>query len=380
MVTIRPYAPEHADAVHRMRKLAFGSPRDDAWAAESAAWRGFVADVDGATCGTLRIWAYHQFFGGRAVPAGGIATVAVDPHARGRGVAGALLDAALAGMREAGQPLSILFAATPPLYRGRGWEQVGSTERVQVPISVLAALPPGRAPVRRATEADLPALHQLYLDVASTVDGMLDRSEPAFQVSRIFELDIVDVVSGDDGLRGYVAASRPSANDLTVWDLVVRDAEAALTLLGRLSSWTGMVEVVSLRLVDPVVHDLLLGMPRDLPRVVEPFMLRVVDLAAAVEVRGWPDYLPDFAVDLEITDEHAPWNAGGHRLVHESGAMRLEPGGTGAVRLHARALGPWFAGTATTDTLRRAGLLEGDAPMLDAATTAPRQLRIADNF
>lgn len=379
-MTIRPYAPEHADAVHRMRRLAFGTPRDDAWAAESDAWRGFVADVDGEVCGTLRIWAYHQFFGGRAVPAGGIATVAVDPHARGRGVASALLDTALGAMREAGQPVSILFAATPPLYRGRGWEQVGAAEHVQVPVPVLAALPSGRAPTRRAVEADLPALHRLYLDVASTVDGMLDRSGPAFDVSRVFELDIVDVVPGEDGLRGFVAASRPNANALTVYDLIARDAEAALTLLGHLASWAGMVSEVSLRLVDPVVHDLLLGMPRHLPRFVEPFMLRVVDLAAAVEARGWPDYLPDFTVDLEITDEHAPWNAGRHRLVRESGTMRLEPGGTGEIRVHARALGPWFAGTATTDTLRRAGLLEGVAPMLDAATAAPRQLRIADTF
>ncbi|WP_376771713.1 sterol carrier protein domain-containing protein [Actinokineospora xionganensis] len=141
-----------------------------------------------------------------------------------------------------------------------------------------------------------------------------------------------------------------------------------------------MVEQVSLRLVDPVVHDLLIGMRRDLPRLVEPFMLRVVDLAAAVEARGWPDYLPDFTVDLEITDEHAPWNAGRRRLVHDSAGMRLEPGGAGEVRMHARALGPWFAGTATTATLRRAGLLQGVAPMLDAVTAAPRQLRIADTF
>jgi predicted acetyltransferase len=336
--------------------------------------------VDGEVCGSLRVWAYGQFFGGKAVPAGGVASVAVDPHARGRGVASALLDAALGMMREAGQCVSSLFGAAPPLYRGRGWEQVGTCEQVMFPISVLAALPAGRAPIRPATEADLPALHRLYLDLASTVDGMLDRSPPVFDVARILELDIADVVPGDDGLRGYLAANRPSGDSLTVYDLIARDADAALTMLGHLASWAGMVTEVSVRLVDPAVHELLLGVPRFLDRRVEPFMLRVVDLAAAVTARGWPDYLPDFTVDLDITDDHAPWNAGRHRLVHESGTMRVEAGGTGAVGMHARALGPWFAGSSTTDSLRRAGLLDGAAPMLDAATQAPHQVRIADTF
>jgi hypothetical protein len=51
--------------------------------------------------------------------------------------------------------------------------------------------------------------------------------------------------------------------------------------------------------------------------------------------------------------------------------------------MHARALGPWFAGSADTSMLRRAGILEGDAKaaaMLDALTGAPRPLRMADAF
>ena len=64
-------------------------------------------------------------------------------------------------------------------------------------------------------------------------------------------------------------------------------------------------------------------------------------------------------------------------------SQRDEPGGSGAVRLHARALGPWFAGTADTAMLRRAGLIEGDAKqaaLLDALTGAPRPARMADSF
>ena len=65
------------------------------------------------------------------------------------------------------------------------------------------------------------------------------------------------------------------------------------------------------------------------------------------------------------------------------GAVRLEPGGTGAVRLHARALGPWFSGAQNTHALRRAGLLEGDpadAVVLDQLVGSAGTPRLADFF
>ena len=63
--------------------------------------------------------------------------------------------------------------------------------------------------------------------------------------------------------------------------------------------------------------------------------------------------------------------------------MRVEPGGTGAVRLHARALGPWFSGAQNTHALRRAGLLDGDladAAMLDQLVGMSGVPRLADFF
>ena len=112
------------------------------------------------------------------------------------------------------------------------------------------------------------------------------------------------------------------------------------------------------------------------------WMLRVVDLPAAVAARGWPR-TNDVAVDVEIIDPHAPWHAGPHRIVVEDGVVRVEPGGIGAVRLHARALGPWFAGAQNTHALRRAGLLEGDpadAVVLDQLVGASGVPRLADFF
>jgi predicted acetyltransferase len=395
-VLVREPTEEDSAEIYRIRRIAFGGPREPEPAPEGAnpywpegfeGWWGLVAELDGRAAGFLRSRDYRQFFGGKAVPMGGLASVAVDPYARGRGVATALLDRALVRLREAGQFISALFPSAPPLYRDRGWEQTGVYERMILPLDLLAALPRPVAhritrPVQRA---DLPALHAAYLNVASTVDGMLDRSTKAHNIEWVFELDIVDMVPGVDGVRGYLTANRPDGERLIVFDLIADDQDTASRLLRQVASWAGQLHDVSLRVTDPAVRDLLLSQPvlHDVRN--HPWMLRVVDLPAAVGARGWPltELLRPLAVDLEVVDEHAPWQAGRHRIVFDGTQVVCEPGGTGAVRMHARALGPWFAGSADTPMLRRAGLLEGDpkaAAQLDALTGAPHQVRMADSF
>ena len=111
----------------RIGKLAFGGPAtfDDAWVARARSALGFLAEVDGRVAGQLRIRPYGQLFGGRSVPMGGIAAVAVEPWARGRGVAQALLDASLQAMAEAGQVVSamacscLLYTSPSPRDRTR---------------------------------------------------------------------------------------------------------------------------------------------------------------------------------------------------------------------------------------------------------------------
>lgn len=395
-VIVREPREEDGEELYRIRRLAFGGPREPEkprhstnpyWPEGFEGWWGLVAELGGRPAGFLRSRDYRQFFGGRPVPMGGLASVAVDPYARGRGVATALLDRALIGLREAGQCISALYPSVPPLYRTRGWEQTGLYERMILPLDLLAALPRPTAhrTTRPARREDLPALHATYLTFAATMDGMLDRSTKAHNLDRILDLDIVDVVPGVDGVRGYLTAERPEGERLITYDLIADDRDTAGRLLRQLASWAGTLHDVSLRVVDPAVRDLLLSQPvlHDVRN--HPWMLRVIDLPAAVAARGWPlaELMRPLSVDIEVVDEHAPWQAGRHRIVYDGATVFCEPGGTGAVRLHARALGPWFAGSADTLMLRRAGLLEGDpeiASQLDALTGAPRQVRMADSF
>jgi predicted acetyltransferase len=103
-------------------------------------------------------------------------------------------------------------------------------------------------------------------------------------------------------------------------------------------------------------------------------MLRLIDAAAAVAARGWPNGVAG-EVDLELVDDLCPWNAGPHRLVISDEKAELAPGGTGTVRVTPQGLAVLYAGATSPAVLRRAGLLEGgDArtdALLTAATTGP---------
>ncbi|MFC6091144.1 GNAT family N-acetyltransferase [Saccharothrix lopnurensis] len=373
---IRELTPDDLEPLGRLHRVAFG--RSDPVEARPGT-RGLAAELDGRLAGALAISDFHQFWGGSTVPAGGIGGVAVDPWARGRGVASALLDAALRDMRDRGQALSVLYATVPALYRSRGWERSGVFERLDFPLDRIPA--GARADTRPAVEGDLAALHACYCDLASTVNGMLDRAAPAFRAADVLERAVVSVVPGHDGeVRGYLTAER-DAEGLRVHDLVARDAATQLGLLAQLRSWAGVLERVAVRVTDPATTGLLTDQAIRFTTTASAWLLRVVDLPAAVAARGWPaaEGLTT-TVDLEVVDEHAPWHAGRRRLVVEDGRVRVEAGGGGDVRLHARALGPWFSGMQDSSALRRAGLLDGDGRVLDRLVGAPGVPRLADFF
>lgn len=391
MVTVRECAGQaDFDEAWRLRALAFGGPRTPPQGWEQTGWQGWLATgPDGPPCGFARAWPLRQFYGGTPVPAAGLSSVAVDPHARGRGVASALLRAILPALRAAGQPLSVLYPSAPPLYRGHGWEYTGVAETVDVPVLALHAAqlcaPDSR--LRPVTEADLPAVRECYLALAATVDGLLDRSRPPFDLSHVLAAEVATLVDGPCGPRGYLAASRAEPphdeSRLNVHELVALDVGAEQALLASLASWAGRIDEVRLPLLQrpslcPVAFDATVQTQR--------WMLRVVDLPAAVAARGWPlaaQLRPGLAVDLDVVDDHAPWHAGPQRLECVDGGVTVSPGGSGAVRVTARGLAAWFAGTASSSALYRAGLLDGElaaARVLDAFTGVGGPARLLEFF
>jgi predicted acetyltransferase len=327
-----------------------------------------------------------HWFGGKVVAASGVAGVAVAADVRGSGLGRILLTRLLAEARERGAAISTLFPTTPVPYRRLGWEEVGTLVKTAVPAMLFEALrlPPGIT-TRAATVDDVPAIREIYLTAARAGAGMMDRSGPAFASTPdelLAEWNGVTVAVRDGSILGYSTWDRGSGYDasgrLFVGDLIAETAEATTALLAVLGQWGSVAPTLIFRHGGPDPVHLLSGLTihgRIEQR--QPWMLRLVDAAAAIAARGWSPYVSG-SVDVELVDEVCPWNSGAFQFAIEDGRARWEPGGNGRVRLTARGVAAWYAGAASPDVLRRAGLLEGptehDAFLLAASAGPPPTL------
>lgn len=373
---IRELTPDHLDAVLDNRIRAFGPQAEG----EAEAWRERVTPMlpegrylgafDGARLmGTARINPYTQWWHGRPVSMGGVASVTVSPEDRGRGVGGRLMRAVVDRAAELGHSVSALYPATTPIYRTLGWEHAGAQHIVTLPAEALRTLRGGTdVTLRRMGPGDAPevvaVLRRVY--AATRASGPLVEDERTWR-SRLSDKDCFCYLAGD----GYVIY-RWSGRDIRVDNLVAGSeatARALWSLVGTASSIATSVRAcVEPR--DPVLWLLRERSEDEVARV--RWMFRVIDLPAAVAARGYPAGVSLDAV-VEVEDARRPANSGLWRLCVEAGsgsAARLESAARpGAPRFTIGGLSALFAGVPTA-TLRRTGRLGGGSPECDAALDA----------
>lgn len=336
-----------------------------------------------ALCG---VHDFGQFFGGRAVPMGGLGSVSVAADRRGAGLAGAVVRPCLEAMRERGEVISSLLPAMTRLYRGLGWEVSGSLVWRSIEPRLLQGLArPASGRLRPAAADDFEALRACYRRLASGVNGLLDRSERWWELLRRFVLPQREVFLAEDAageVAGYLvyrqldgehsALGGPFrlACDEVVW--TTRDAGLALWRL--LGSWASQVERILFR--GGAEEALLLLLPEQQAATLAElrWMTRVIDAPGAVEARGFPAGL-DAELALELSDPELGHNQGRWVLTVQRGRGRLERGGPGGLRLDVGAFASLYTGWATTATLARCGRLSGGSPderaALDAVFAGP---------
>nr|WP_275889269.1 GNAT family N-acetyltransferase [Nakamurella flavida] len=330
---------------------------------------------------------YDSLIGGRPVPTAGVGGVVVTPETHGRGSARTVMTHLLHRARERGAVISTLFRTVPALYRSLGYEQV--TERVDgaLPSAALRGMRvPAGITLRRATVADAPAVRQVYDDIAAQGSCWLDRRPPLFPRGTAADADLISAVHGttlavDDAgtVQGYVRWTRGDGVGtgavLTASELLSRTASGTAGLLAALASFDAVTPEIHLRTTgtDPVFW----AVPGYGWRVekVEPYLLRVIDLAGAVAARGWPVGVSG-ALELTVTDPLCPWNSGDHRLVIEGGRGRLEPGDGSGVSVTVNGSAVLIAGSIGAAALRRGGMVAGGGAehdaVLDVLTAGPR--------
>jgi predicted acetyltransferase len=381
---IRPLTPDDQAAAWRLGSIAFGytdRAMPDGWTSDTPGRHTWGAFDDGRLVAKAVDREQGHWFGGRLVPASGVAGVAVTAELRAQGLAQLVLTRLLSAARDRGAAISTLFPTTPFPYRRVGWEECGALMWAAVPTPTLAAIhAPQGIWLRPAMPDDLPTIRGLYRDAARAGTAMLDRSGPAWDRepdAYLTEYDGVSVAVADDGtVVGYASWDRGPgyglAGSLTVDDLIATSPRATQALLSVLGGWAAVAPTVRLKVCPgPVVLATAAGnAPIDDRR---PWMLRVVNAAEAIAARGWSSHLAG-TVELELVDDVCPWNSGAYRLVLDGGEGRLERGGSGGPRFTPRGLALWYAGAAPIDVLRRAGVLTGDThddELLQLATAGP---------
>jgi predicted acetyltransferase len=368
---IRDLTVDDLDDVLTVRTRAFGGVRSDWQERERAlmeAQRSLGVVSGGRVVAAARILPMRQWWGGRKVSMSGIGGVAVAPEERGRGVGSLLMQAIVDRVGELGDAVSALYPATVPVYRRLGWEYAGAQHRVSIATEALRGLRGGGARVVPAGPDDaatvvaaVRAVHER--DGAS---GPLAHSED--ETRHLLESADVFSYRCDDGFCSY----RWQGDDLLVQELTAgstASARALWSVVGSGSSTAGTVHAyVSPR--DPL--PLLLEAPVLADAQAERWMLRLLDVGAAVAARGFPAGVSCEAA-LSIEDAQVSRNDGDWLLRVEAGRGELVPGGPGGVRLDARGAAAMYAGV-PLPALRVAGLATGgrpdDAATLDAAFAA----------
>ncbi|GAA2191701.1 GNAT family N-acetyltransferase [Micromonospora lupini] len=377
-VHVRELTLADLDAAWELGRFAFGSTAERP-ASTSVAVPGMTRygafDDAGRLVGKAVDLHHDQWWSGRAVPAADVGGVAVAPEARGRGVARALLTALLRGARERGAAVSALYPTVAAPYRSCGWETAGVLRTVDLATAALPRhRPSAHLTVRAGTPADLPAVTALYERVARHRNGMLTRRGELFDhfaADGGLPGDGLTVVEADGDLVGYATWQRGRGygadSVLTVDEALAVTAEAARELVGVLASWASVAPTLRLCPLDgdAVSTVLPLESARDHER--DLWMHRPVDVARAVEARGWPAHTRG-VVDFALTDALAEWNTGTWRLTVADGAAELTRIDAAAdLRLDVRGFALLYAGAAYARSVAQAGLLHHSAGVDPAA-------------
>jgi predicted acetyltransferase len=380
-------------AALREQGYAVPAGQREAWAddmlATGRAERLLGAYHDGRLVGMLNVLEFGQWFGRRALPMGGVASVVVAPEERGLGIAPSLLTRALELMRERGEVISTLGPATSWVYRKSGWEHSCLYAVARVRTSDLVALPAGASRERRAVATDRDAIVAAYDRAAPSRPGFLVR--PAWMwEQRLGDAPnrYVYVVERDGRVEGYVSYTQSRATlGYTVWvdDLVAVDGDTERTLWRHLGAHAAQADRVTVAGVPLDALALLLPEQTIRPVGQQVWMTRIVDAPGAIARRGYPRGV-SADVSFRLIDPLVGANDGCWRLVVESGEGRLErlagardPDLVISVNGFASLFTGWSASAVLVASGTAWGLSPDVAANLDAVFSA-RRPAICDDF
>lgn len=319
-----------------------------------------------------------QYFGGRCVKLMGIAGVGTAPEMRGRGYARRMMEMVVREAFDEGVPLGGLYASTQALYRQSGYEQAGHRFLTKIPVARLVGIGKARR-VIALTDADHPRIEAVYRAFAANWAGALDRAPYGWKrIRKMWDAEYQGFGVLDDSgtLTGYLylSQSRDAASgrqELTLSDIAFAHADAARALIGLLADFEPMANSVTLG--GGPMHPLVTLLPQQRYEVKlkDYWMLRVINVAKAIEDRGYSGAVRG-GVTLEVRDDVVAANAGQWAVQIEHGRASVRRGATagGRVACDIKGFAAMYSGLYTPRQAALLGLCEGDEAGMDLLAAA----------
>ncbi|MFE7077732.1 enhanced intracellular survival protein Eis [Streptomyces sp. NPDC057620] len=297
-----------------------------------------------------------QFFGGNPVPAACLGSGCVAPEERGNHLAARLLTERIRPLQEQGAVLATLWTASTGYARRLGWQAPTTVFSWSVDTEALRSFDAGPFRIEHGLTPDTEHLQQ---HLARQWNGPLAR--PAWwTASRQHQHHLTFYRFQQPGQAASGFLSLASSHDQPggphpvvhdFWAASDGTAAAMLSFLGRHHSRAARIEFQRTAL--PPTPHLLHALPRYRAATAHawhPWMLRILNPAAAVRLRGWPADL-DTAIPVGIGRDGggAVWDR--CLLQISAGSADLHPTTQESkVRLTRGQLAVWYAGGYRTPT------------------------------
>jgi len=376
--TVRTLTPDDMPAAWRLEQQIFNvDPKLHQTARDPDGADRFVGAFAGDTLlASCEFHRFGQFFNRRRIPMGGVASVVVSPEARGRGLASRIMALLIERMRDERLPISALYPATPALYRSLGYEFGGHWTLYSVPVARLRdVVRPERGRVRRATADDLEEIEALRVRLAAERPGAIDRGAWAVPIYRrrfddlhaFVSLDARDRIDGALLYRHAPIALSTQDYDLDVRELFAADDASLSALLWVMASSSSVARDARYRGWPDEPAAWLVPELKPKVFIQMRWMLRLLDVATALEARGGPLGLSG-RVALRVHDALVGENEGDYVLSLEDGEAKVaREAGERPIELDVGALSALYSGHTTCAALARAGRLSGGDPARDWA-------------
>lgn len=389
---VRALAQSDAEAAQALRHEAFGSPRSPEQTILPRHRYNIGAFHSGVLIGCIGVISDASYFGGHPIPTAGISGVTVAAEHRGRGALAPLFDTALGYALDQGLVLATLFPTASGIYRRLGFEIITELVAVSLPMSSLDSLrTPEGVTLRRAGTADADAIRRLYSEWARGHNGPLARTGPLFGRSDqalVHDSSAVTLAVRDGRITGFARWDRgPGYGNFAhveVRELVAADRDSSIALVAMLASFSPVAG--ELRLPSSGLDTLRTVLP-GLDWTVtarNPYMLRVLDIGAAVTLRGWPPI--EASVRIGVRDDRIPANTGGWSIQLGEGRATCDRESSevpaGVPVFTSAGLAMAYSGAWPCASVRRAGQLSGssDSDALLDTIFGGRQTHIRNYF